>query len=40
MKKGFLLDAYNLMIEEEQETFPPKFKGKVKQIQVFTQRFE
>jgi len=25
---------YNLMIEEEQDTLPPKIRGKVKQIQV------
>lgn len=29
-----ILDAYNLMIDEEQEALPPEIKGKVRQIQV------
>jgi predicted RNase H-like HicB family nuclease len=32
--KTNILDAYNLLIEEEQDRLPPKIRGKVKQIQV------
>jgi len=32
--KANIHDAYNLMIEVEQEALPPKIRGKVKQIQV------
>lgn len=32
--KTNILDAYNLMIEEEQAILPPKIRGKVKQIQL------
>jgi len=32
--KANILDAYNLLIEEEQEALPPQIRGKVKQIQV------
>jgi len=32
--KENILDAYNLMIEEEEEALPYKIRDKVKQIQV------
>jgi predicted RNase H-like HicB family nuclease len=32
--KANIHDAYNMMIAEEQDTLPPKIRGKVKQIQV------
>lgn len=32
--KEYILDAYNLMIEEDEETLPRTIKNKVKQIQV------